>query len=419
MKKSVVIFYEILSREYFAADRIKNFLKEKYNYSVRVFSILYEYNDALKFAKKNGIDCIVMPWLRLEENYQMIAPFAKINPKVIVCNFSHEQIASDETYITVIPTEENAKLKIIHFAWGDYFKDLLIKNEVPEKNIVITGNSRLDFKQKSKLSRDLVASKYDLDINKKWILFAESRDWVLDENNFYQRVKVGIDESVEQESFEWNKKYLKEIYRQLNELEDNFFEKYELIYRPHPSCSNPSEITNKNVKITADYSIYEWLLNVDYFISSASTSAFEAESIGLPVVCFELENMPKTFKTYGLEEYLQISNLNKIDDKLFKNAFKITRNKSIYKKYMGEDNGNNSERVADVINNLLIEDKKIIHDKINLNKKQLKIRIIKEKLKKFLISTGLIRLVKSKKWCKLAYKDCPYKKENKKMYGIK
>lgn len=417
--KNIIIFYEILSREYLACQRVKTFLEKKYNYNANIYSITYEYTKAVDYAKKYGIDCIIMPWMRFKENYELMIPFIGINSEVVICNFSQEQIASEETDKLYIPIANETKTKVYHFCWGEYFQSLLIHNGIPPKNTCVIGNIRSDFNVISKMNREDLSKKYNININKKWILFAESRDWVLDECNLIDRLKQGLDDQVEKESFEWNKKYLKEIYRQLNELDNEFFEKYELIYRPHPSCSNPSEITNKNVKITADYSIHEWLGNVDYYISSASTSAFEAESIGLPVVCFELENMPKTFKTYGLEEYYQISNLNEINENLFKKAKGFVKNKKIYAKYIGLSDGKNCERVADVIDELLKDEYKIEHEINCFNKKQLNIRIIKEKLKNFLICTGLIRLVKSKKWCKLAYKDCPFRKENKKMYGIK
>lgn len=417
--KNIIIFYEILSREYFACQKIKIFLEQKFKYRVKIYSVIYEYTAAIDYAKKYGVDCIIMPWLRLKENYKDMVPFLNINPEIVLCDFSHEQIASEETDKLYIPNTPETKTKVYHFCWGNYFKNLLMENGILEKQSIVTGNVRLDFKYEIQKDKTALAEKYELDEKKKWILFAEARDWVIDEYNFYVRLSQGLDEQLEKESLEWNKKYLKEIYRQLNELDDKFFEKYELIYRPHPSCSNPSEITNKNVKITADYSIYEWLGNVDYYISSASTSAFEAESIGLPVVCFELKDMPKTFKTYGLDEYYQISNLNELNEDLFKKAKEFVNNKNVYEKYIGLSDGKNCERVADVVNELLNEEQKIKHELFEFDKKQLKVRRIKEKIKKILIGTGLIRLIKSKQWCKLAYKDCPFRKENKKMYGIK
>ena len=111
---SVVIFYEILSREYLACDKIRTFLEEKHNYKVGVFSITYQYYDAVKFARKNGIDCVVMPWLRLKENYDLMAPFININKNVTICDFSHEQIASDETCELYIPSTIETKTKVFH-----------------------------------------------------------------------------------------------------------------------------------------------------------------------------------------------------------------------------------------------------------------------------------------------------------------
>lgn len=417
---SVIIFYEILSREYPACDKIRKILEEKHNHKVGVFSIIYEYYKAIKFAKKNGVDCVVMPWLREEENYAAMKHFVEINNKVILCNFSHEQIASDETCELYIPKTEEIKNKVFHFCWGEHFKDLIVRNGVNSKNAVVTGNSRLDFKYECKMNREILAKEFNLDLNKKWILFAESRDWVLDGCNLETRIQQGLDEALEKESYEWSKKYLEEIYAQLNELDEKFFEKFEFIYRPHPSCSNPKGITNPNVKVTANYSIYEWLKNCDYYISSASTSAFEAESMGKPVVCFEIKDMPKTFKTYGLENYIQINHLSSIDDKLFEKALKVTNGQNIFAKYVGVCDGKNCERTADIIDELLNSNIDFVHKKVkdcaNNNNMPTKFRSL---VKNMLMGMGLVRLVKSKEWCSLAYKDCPFTRTNKKMYGIK
>lgn len=416
---SVIIFYEILSREYPACDKIRKILEEKHNHKVGVFSIIYEYYKAINFAKKNGVDCVVMPWFKRQENYEDMKPFININKDILICNLNHEQIASDETILTVLPLSNDTKTKCIHFCWGSYYKQLLSQYGVNKEDLIITGNPRMDFGYECKLNREDLAREFNLSLNKKWILFAEARDWGLDECNFKIRVGQGLDENMEKESLYWNNKCLEETYNQLNNFKDDFFEKFEFIYRPHPSCSNPKGITNPNVKVTANYSIYEWLKNCDYYISSASTSAFEAESMGKPVICFEIEDMPKMFKTYGLEEYLQINNLNEIDENLFNKAEKLTKGKNIFKKYIGSSDGSNCENVADVVNELISSGRKIDYQDIDFKENNNTIKRTKEKLKKILMATGLVRLIKSKVWCELSYKDCPFRKTNKKMYGIK
>ena len=417
--RTIIIFYEILSREYFACDKIRKILENKFKYKVGVYSIIYQYYDAVKFANKNGIDCVIMPWMRLDENYQYLKPFIDINDKVVICDLSHEQVASDETLITVIPTSENTIKDVIHFCWGEYFKNLLIENGVKEENIYITGNPRLDFKYENKIDKETIAKQFNLDLNKKWILFAEARDWILDVCNYNLRIEAGISVDIEKESFAWNKKCLTQTYNQINNLNDEFFEKFELIYRPHPSCSNPKEIINKNVIITANYSIYDWFEIIDYFISSASTSIFEAESIGMPSVYYDIYDMPKTFKAYGLEEYYQINSLENIDEELFKKAQDYIKGKDIYKKYIGVSEGNNCDKVADVINKLINSENKIIYKKTQINKFNELKSLIKSKIRNFLMTTGFVRLIKSKKWCNLKYKDYPLEKKNKKMYGIR
>ena len=150
------------------------------------------------------------------------------------------------------------------------------------------------------------------------------------------------------------------------------------------------------MKITANYSIYEWLKNVDYYVSSASTSAFEADAMGLPVICFEIEDMPKEYLTYGLEEYYQINDLNILDDELFKKAEKKVKGKAVFAKYLGLSDGSNCEKTAEAIDALVKSEKKIAHNKIKNNKFKFGLNKLKFSIKKFLMMSGLVRLVKSK-----------------------
>lgn len=386
--KNIIIFYEILPREYAACKRIKESLNKHYGYNVKIFSLVFEYFEAIKYCKKHNVEALIVPYMYHERDYMQFMPFVETNKNMKIINLYSEQIASDETLSITILRDEIAKNNVFHLCWGEYFKELLLKYDTPSSNVYVTGNARLDGALKSSYSRDDLAKKYNLDLNKKWILFAESRDWVLCEENLVSRIALGLDEELEKESFFWHKKSLETTYEELNSLTDDFFDKYEFIYRPHPGIIADVNI-NPKVKIITDYSIYEWLANIDIFMTATSTSIFEAEAMGLRPIVVEREDWPTTFKTYGLDEYIKIPSLLKFDEKVLEKAKNHSANNDIYIKYIGPCDGKNAERIAGEINNIVQLDftpKYIPYNKLKLYKKR-----IKNFISKTLIRHGLFK----------------------------
>ena len=239
--KRIICFYEILSREYTACDRLRKELENKYGVEVRLFSIAFEYHKAIKYAKKQKVDAIIMPWMYSKREYNFVMPFLDLNKDLVVFNLYHEQIASDETLPITILKDDIVKNNIYHLCWGKYFQDILVKNDTPLNNALVAGNIRLDGAFATQMDKDALSQQFNLDKNKKWILFAESRDWVLDEINLTNRIALGLGEDIEKQSFYWHKKSLEATYSEMELLDDAFFDKYELIYRPHPSTPAPKK----------------------------------------------------------------------------------------------------------------------------------------------------------------------------------
>lgn len=415
--KKIICFYEILSREYKACERLKNILLKKYNIEVKLFSIAFEFNKAIKFAKKNGVDAVIMPWMYSKREYNFVMPFLEINENLTVFNLYHEQIASDETLPILILKDEIVKQNVYHLCWGTYFQDVLIKNGTPAKNTLISGNIRLDGMLASKIEKELLSQQFNLDINKQWILFAESRDWVLDEINLKNRENLGLDEELEKQSFFWHKKSLESTYKEMSCLDDSFFEKYELIYRPHPATPAPKNL-NSRIKVISQYTIYDWLANVDYYLTSTSTSIFEAEAMGVLPMVVNISDFPQTFKTYGLDNYYSINSLLEFTEQNIVNARKWMENKKIYTKYIGESDGGNTERTADVINSILNSENRIQMLKLPFKSQDIWHKIYKIYAKIMLkLNMSFMLLKKSESY--ILRNEYPRLHKNKKIYNIK
>ncbi len=375
----VIIFYEHVSREYDGCVYISNALKSKYNINSKIFSIIFEYYDAVKYAKNHKVDMVIVPWLYDKKNYELSVPFIKLNKNLVVLNLHHEQIASDVSPNSVIPQDDVSKNNVIHLVWGEFFKELLIKNGVCKDLIFKTGSIRTDanYHTNINLDRNIIANRYGLDNKKKWILYSENRDWVW--GNYQNVQKAYLDAGCSLEDFntfyQETKASLKKTMEDINNLSNSFFEVFEIIYRSHPGTIVKDSFDSR-IHIINYYSIYEWLKNVDVNIVSCSTTIFESDSCGIASFVDESHHMPNRFQTWGLCQYPKLQSLNELNEKLInENKIFLKKNK-IYEQYIGIANGNIAEYIADIINS-------IANNKINYSNKIIKVSRIRYILKFF------------------------------------
>ena len=138
----------------------------------------------------------------------------------------------------------------------------------------------------------------------------------------------------------------------LRSLGKDFFDKFELIYRPHPGRFADNRLkSNSSIHLITDLSMSEWCQFVDIVVSRLSTSLFEAERFGKQVFRYDPVNHPSRLLTYGLELYPKIENFREIDEGVKLNLRPQTK---VYPKYIGvsdpEAANNLIENFAYVIN---------------------------------------------------------------------
>lgn len=408
---NVIIYYQHITREYLSCCKLKEQLENELNAKVSIYSIDFEYFKSIKDHKRLKVDIIFMPWLAIRENYYFLMPFLKRNPKLITVNLHHEQIGSKTSFDVLIPKDKILHNNIYHFCWGEFFAKNLAKIGVSNDFIKINGNIRADQSTLILKTKDELANEFNLDKSKQWILFAESRDWVwtFGEDDVQEMGKNNCDMDEVRTSIDVHKQYLLKTYEDFKKLPNTFFDKYEIIYRPHPGTVSPIEIDNR-IKVNSKYSIYNWINACDIYMCSTSTSIFEAEMMGKTVMICEREDFPTQYQMFGLERYYNIHSILNLNDEEIKKAKEYIK-KPIYEDYIGKCDGNNIRRTV-ALTKEIYEEQKLNMEYIKVPKKFFIRKYLYEILTKLIVKTGLFDKIKYPRSAYRERNDIPYYNNN-------
>lgn len=356
--ESVILFYEHRGREKSSLEKLASVFAASGKRKVGIFSVIYEWRSAVKFAKEYGVDLIFAPWIYSSHDFYPFLSLLHINPSARLINLHQEQISSPSYESIMLPVSQDAKNYCHHFVWSSFFGEKLANSGVDLSLIHVTGSMRLDNISSTnegnrEINKRKLGLEFNLDPSKKWLLYAENRGWVEDfsEAKLQDLLSRGIPRSIVLKRKELFQKSLSLTIKQINSIPDSFFQKFELIYRPHPGTT-ANGINNSKVKTISDLSIGDWLKGVDLVIVWSSTCAFEAEKACIPVVRHESIANEEEFITYGLSSFPVIKNLNQIDIGLLEKEKRNQRYWKTYQKYYGECDGLCSVRVAKASQNL-------------------------------------------------------------------
>lgn len=356
-KKIVILFYEHVNREYEACLRIKKEIEStNKDIKVYVYSIVFEYRNSLILNQKNKIDMVIMPWVYCDDGYRYTQPFLEKNEELLIVNLHHEQIYTKIAEHVLLPTGENAKNSVIHFTWADNFSEKLLEHGVNSNLIFQTGHIRNGKVAIVNITKEELANEFQLDKNKKWILFCENRGWVLlyREEHKNTRLRLGFHEDELNGYYETFKKSIERTVEEFNEISDNFFEEYELIYRPHPGTGVPKNM-NSRIKVIGKYPVPTWFKVIDVNVSFSSTTIFESDSRGIPSFAYEPIPYDDKYKIIGLKNYQKIFRFEDINDEIVKYYHEHIKNQKIYESYIGNVERNpikiTSETVIKILSN--------------------------------------------------------------------
>lgn len=404
----IVFFYEHISRE---VDAIMHIVHTLLNHAeieleVIVAQINIEWSDAVQYAKQSGVDAIILPSCYAAiPDCLWAKPFREINKQVAIVNFHHEQILTPFNKQAQLPQDEYAKNGCMHIAWADGFRESLSRIGVEEHLIRVTGNPRADLLLQKNIhaNKALLAKRYHLDESKKWILFCENR-YGSAAAAIDAQAKNAVNRAIDKKTF-INKMHLDEeaqniMYCQMRSLPATFFEKYELIYRPHPGIESKYDLPN-TIHVIQNESIGIWLKAIDMMLIWSSTSAFEADVLGVPVVRHEPIPNQAQFQPRGIDFYPCIHDLKDIDDKLISEVSLHNRSKKNFEINYGKVDGGSYARISDMILEAIDNPPrlKVLPEKLNV-KKEYAIFKTRNYISNFLWKRNLLQKLK---WPKAGY----------------
>lgn len=345
-----VILYEKRSREVEAVIRLKNEL-EKRGYKVQLAHV----SDS--FHKKCSSRVLITPFLYgNKEIYECAYGFCGTIDRIV--NLQWEQVVcrkyeadSDAWWW---PHQEAQKA--IHICWGENTKNRLIEAGVSPANAIVTGKIDLDILTRPDLliSKDILASKYSLNKEKKWVLFISSFPYAVYSEAVLDNIKdsTGIDFDELTKVSRTNREIIIKWLLQACRIYD-----YEFIYRPHPSeeCDDIKEaVKYDNFHIICDESIKHWIYNADKVYNWRSTAAIESILLNKGNVVLRPEDYPISEQ----EDFTIFENAAHIgtEEELIRDLgdAEVTKIKDFLHDYYDREEGKTAcERVADVCEHVL------------------------------------------------------------------
>ncbi len=275
-----VLFYEGIERELQNAYLLKSELKRR-GHTLLIcepYFMLNSSKEKLKFKP----DAVLVPYLYEDYHLDYFKSLFECRLERVV-NLQYEQILSKKHYETKLHIPKKLNRNAIHLCWGEKWKNVLIKEGVPEENCFVTGSINVDMdRERFRMlykSRDEIAIGYNLDINKKWIIFFSSFAMVnLTQSRIhYHSVRFGkdnIDERIRIDT-ESRKIILQWIEKYLSENND-----CEFIYRPHPGETLDQDIYDitykyDNFHIIKNDSVRSWINVCDKIHTWMSTTIID------------------------------------------------------------------------------------------------------------------------------------------------
>ena len=402
--KSIILFYEHKAREYQLYEFLKEEMEKVSNKAFRIHILSYhwEKDRALEILNHDHVDAIFVPFAYEAEALKFYVRFYEKNHNIVIVNLHHEEITMPAMESVVLPKDDYSKNSIYHYVWTENFKEKLISSGTNRELIYVTGNGRNDIAKNISVSKEELAKEFDLNPQKKWLLYAENRK---PDQLMAALTAFGIKEA--QEITDMFIRSYNATMKEFDSLQDSFFDSFELIYRLHPG-SNPVPIENKRIKQIKKYSFYDWLKAIDCVIVYSSTVAFEADMNNVPVIVHDPIDSNPSFFSEGVGFYYKIKTLQEIEPIVISNAFKHQQGKNNYIYYMGLSDGKCIPRIAKTTIDLI--GKKSLCEPLNIKLPFMYYtkRKIRPKLFRIYKKSGLLNMIKKPYFVYNNQDDIPY-----------
>ncbi len=285
-KVDIIYLYEKAHRELDLACAVKFMAEKLYGLRLEIIQQNYGYIEAFqKYVPR----VVVLPFCYQERSHNIYLWQWR---KAVYFNLTWEQLFYPGNRTAKTPRGEFACNHVIHHAWGDFYADFLRKQNIPEKFIFVNGNpvyTLYDEPYRNYFQgRDMLASLYGLDPDKRWIFFPENYNWAFyDESMLKQMIRDGQPAEQVHSMREFSLRSFEAVIKWCSKL--NEYDDIELIIRPRPATiltdfqdrvQNILGPINNRMRIIPNETVREWIMASQLVISSYSTSLIEAAIAG-------------------------------------------------------------------------------------------------------------------------------------------
>lgn len=257
----------------------------------RGYSVAFEAN--YDYMKKESYDPMVLVIPSLYSDANIKDDIARYGLKKKIANLLWEQLIGqrDEDSPHCSHNVIGLGQKAITFCWGQQTKERIIKGGVPEFNAKVVGQLNTDLLRppfsNNLISKEELAQSYNLDIDKKWMLFVSSFAYSeLDE----LQVNLFLKEYGQD-----NLDYMVNLSNESRSIILNWFEKvliqhpdHIIIYRPHPDEARKSQVLKDmeakyhNFRVISELALKHWISASDKLYNWYSTGLIDALVLNKP-----------------------------------------------------------------------------------------------------------------------------------------
>lgn len=193
----------------------------------------------------------------------------------------------------LLPDGAFAREQMLHCAWGDVFRDLLIGHGIPEERIRVTGHPRFDLYHRPDLllGRRALATRYDLDPDAPWVLVPYNFNMAYISDLLRRQLLA--------RKYELTSEFLagfaqaRDAFTELVRTLADEFPEVVFILRVHPAGYEAESLYHgeskrrSNIHVIAEFDIANWISEAALTVVWNSTSSMEAMVAQRPVVCYE------------------------------------------------------------------------------------------------------------------------------------
>ena len=276
------------------------------------FAVEHVYEHGHDLMRTYAPRIIAMPFFYGVE-YLAVEEYVARWPETQFFNVAWEQIFYKGHLGLKRPSDDFARQKVAHHAWGAFYADYLRASGVDPEQVWVNGNPvyqlYLDPYRSFYADRATLASRYALDPGKRWILIPENYRWAfIQDYTIVGRERAGANGDELRAMRRFAASSLARLLSWCNELAKKH--DVEMILRPKPATMLQEmedfyreRVGNERASglhFIKDESIREWILAGDVVTSAFSTTLIEAAIAGKAV--FMVEPLP-TIEAFDADWY--------------------------------------------------------------------------------------------------------------------